>query len=301
MMKTIFRKILTANRILQIYLSRYPEIRSERAEINCLSNLDVVIHAHVYNPNYIKKLAKGIKNFPNSLFLISVPNSGVEKKVLEVFHKKKQTNIKTEIVPNRGRNFGPMLNVFSEEILRHEILIHIHSKASNGMTFRFFWGRILWRDLYLSRKKIKNNSLFFTDPKVGVLSTFSLAWTPPVFGWGGSFRKAEILVPGVTSRFKEGSIFLYPIGGMFWARVSAIRPIFEEINSYDKFPEEHLNMREIRSGQTTEHVLERLIGIVPETLGFSQIIRVHERRRTILAKEFIDKLVASESSLKIKK
>jgi lipopolysaccharide biosynthesis protein len=216
-------------------------------------------------------------------------------KVQEIFEKRKVINTCIEIVPNRGRNFGPMLNIFSKEILNHEILVHIHSKASNGMAFRFVWSRILWRDLYLSKKKIKKNCLYFSDNKIGVLSTISLAWTPLVFSWGGSFDKAKTLFPEVASRYNDTSSFLYPIGGMFWARVEALRPIFENLQSYDIFPDESENVVAIRNGKTSEHAIERFIGLIPEDSGYTQIVRIHERRVTLTSGEFISKLYDSQT------
>ena len=297
-MNKILRKIATALRIFRLYFSKSPELASIQKQNTNAKVLDVVIHAHIYNDNYLKKLTKGIKNFPEAMFLISVPNLDIKQRVLEIFQTNHKQRVKVEIVPNRGRNFGPMLNVFSEEILSHEILVHIHSKASNGMLFRFFWSNILWRDLYLSKKRVRENFQYFSDPKLGVLATFTLGWTPPVFSWGGSFEKAQKLFPEITYLYDDAATFLYPIGGMFWARVSSIQPLFEKIESYKHFPEEANNLKEIQSGQTTEHVVERLIGLFPETLGFNQIVRVHERRKTITAKEFISKLVVSQNMLR---
>jgi lipopolysaccharide biosynthesis protein len=252
----------------------------------------VIIYIHIYHRTYLKKLKKGIKNFPNSKFLVSTPNLDMKIAVEDIFTNRPVATFQVEIVPNRGRNFGPMLNIFATEILKHEILIHLHSKSPNHTIFRFFWSRILWRDLFLSGKKVKKNYLFFLDERVGVLSSFSLAWSPPVFSWGGSFEKADSIFPSVTKKYAASSIFLYPVGGMFWARVEALRPIIENLGGYDFFPEEISNLIAIRAGGTTEHVIERLVGLVPESLGFYQIVRVHERRKTVLSQEFLSKMIA---------
>lgn len=290
MVAMILRKFSTAVRILRIYLSRTPEMSSISEKNMRLRVLDVVVYAHIYNANYINKMARGIKNFPNSKFLVSVPGPEVKLKVQRVFEKKKISDFRIEIVPNRGRNFGPMLNVFSDEILKHEILVHIHSKASNGMAFRYFWSHILWRDLYLSKNKVKKNNLYFSCAEIGVLSSYSLAWTPPVFSWGGSFEKARSIYPEITRLYDYSSDFLYPIGGMFWARVEAIRPILEKLYGYDLFPEEQDNLVAINTGKTSEHAIERFIGLLPEILGYEQIVRVHEQRKTVNSEELIKQI-----------
>jgi len=289
-MKMILRKFLTCLKILRVYLSRDPYFNPISEQDMTVRDLDVVVYVHLYNQNYLKNLSKGIQNFPNSKFLVSVPNLDMKLKVQTIFEKRKAKKIQVEIVPNRGRNFGPMLTLFSKEILNHEILVHIHSKAANGMAFRFFWSRILWRDLYLSKKKIKKNYLYFSDTNVGVLSTVSLAWTPPVFSWGGSFDKAQTLFPEITNLYTDSSEFLYPIGGMFWARVEAIRPILENLHGYGIFPKESENIVAIRNGKTSEHAIERFIGLVPEFLGFRQIVRIHERRITVTSEQLIKSL-----------
>ena len=289
-----FNKINKAIKTLRIYLIDKPKFNPlEMQQGIDHKEPNVVVYIHIYHRSYLKRLKKGLKNFPNTKFLVSTPNQSIKLAVEEIFIKRPKESYRVEIVPNRGRNFGPMINIFAPEILKHEILVHVHSKSPNKTIFRYCWSHILWSDLFLSRKKIEKNYLYFLDKSVGVLSTFSLAWSPRVFSWGGSFETADSIFPLVTKKYTDSSNLLYPIGGMFWARVEAIRPILENIDGYDLFPEEFSNLIAIRTGSTTEHAIERLIGLVPEFLGFRQIVRVHERRKTVTSQQFLSKMIVN--------
>jgi lipopolysaccharide biosynthesis protein len=290
----IYGKLLKSLKIIGVFFRKTPQFDSlEFSHKVNHGDLNVIVYAHIYHLSYLKKLKKGLKNFPSSKFLVSTPNLEMKMAAEKVFINRPIGSFQVETVPNRGRNFGPMLNVFASEILMHDILIHVHSKSPNKTIFRYFWSQVLWKDLFLSRKKVIKNFSYFTDSQVGVLSSFSLAWSPPVFSWAGSFEKANSIFPSVTKKYATSSVFLYPIGGMFWARVEAIRPILENLNGYDLFPEESTNLTAIRTGSTTEHVIERLIGIVPESMGFEQIVRVHERRQIVGAQQFLSKMSAN--------
>ena len=57
--------------------------------------------------------------------------------------------------------------------------------------------------------------------------------------------------------------FEFPIGTMFWARVDALRPLFELKISRDEYPEEP-----VPDDGTILHALERLLPFVAQHVGY---------------------------------
>src|SRR6185437_13658460 len=67
---------------------------------------------------------------------------------------------------------------------------------------------------------------------------------------------------GVT-RYPTGGYFDYPVGGMFWARVDAIRPLLDAGFSFDDFP--------VEAGQTDgtlAHAIERCFVPLARSQGY---------------------------------
>ncbi|HEY7975281.1 MAG TPA: rhamnan synthesis F family protein, partial [Ktedonobacterales bacterium] len=162
------------------------------------------------------------------------------------------------ICPNRGRNFGTFLAEFSSDVLRHDFVLHLHTKKS------LYTGgeQAAWRkDLYAALVGDRNilaaiGAAFTDDPALGVIYP-ETAPTMPYWAhhWLSNGHLAQGLFDRLgVSEFQRTGYFDYPVGGMFWARVDAIRPLFAANFTYDDFPPE--------SGQTDgalAHAIERSI------------------------------------------
>ncbi len=238
----------------------------------------IAVHAHLYYASYIPVLVKGLKNFPNAAVFVSVADEGTRKKVINALSSKWKFQV--EVVPNKGRNFAPLLLAFSKELLKYDLVIHIHSKASYGSYKRKRWAKSLWKHLFLNKDQTKKALEFFErDEKVGLYFPIDFRWMPKVLDWDQSEHQALKFFPEYKTQIDNHSNLIYPIGGMFWTRSENLNLIMGKINSWDIFPEEKNNQDEITKGMTLEHSLERFISVANEINGFTSLIFASKGRK----------------------
>jgi lipopolysaccharide biosynthesis protein len=100
------------------------------------------------------------------------------------------------------------------------------------------------------------------DPSIGMVFPDD----PYVVGWGKNRSFAEELGPYLgLADFPEH--FLFPIGTMFWARVAAIRPLFELRLDWNDYPAEPLPY-----DGSMLHAMERLFPLVASTQGARSVL-----------------------------
>jgi lipopolysaccharide biosynthesis protein len=242
------------------------------------TNRTIAIHAHLYYASYIPAFVRGLKNFPNASVFVSVADEATRNKVFCALPSKLKLHV--EVVPNKGRNFAPLLLSFSGELSKFDLVIHIHSKASYKSFKRMRWSRSLWKNLFLNRRQISKALEFFErDENVGLYFPVDFRWMPKVLNWDHSEHQAIKIFPEYKTQIESNLKLIYPIGGMFWTRSENLNLIMKKIGSWDMFPDEKSNQKEIASGTTLEHSLERFISVANEINGFSSIIYSSKGRK----------------------
>lgn len=241
-------------------------LRSDQ-NVRVHGTIAVVIHA--FYADVFEALCPLLSNIPGRFDLyVSTPSdevSALVKRSLEAHSINSSAVIR--VSQNRGRNFGPFLVEFSRDVLRHDFVLHMHTKKSlyTGLE------QTSWRD-HLYDSLIGDPDLvrailgqFAEHPDLGVVYPV-IASTMPY--WAHHWLSNSHLAPGLFQRINiadyqaEGMID-YPVGGMFWGRVEALRPLFVERFQYTDFPEE--------AGQTDgtlAHAIERAIVQVVKARGY---------------------------------
>ena len=176
-------------------------------------------------------------------------------------------NIKTAVAPNQGRNFGPFLVEFSEQLLEYDLMCHLHSKKS------LYSGReqTQWFD-YLHQYLLADRHvlscilrLFDEHQDLGMYYPTSF-WMMPswVNHWTCNKQHAQPFIDEwgieISSNFLN-----YPVGGMFWARPKALKPLLDKKYEYGDFPAEPLP-----NDGSYLHALERSLGLLIEKQGYQQ-------------------------------
>ena len=234
-------------------------------------SMSIAVHFHVYYPEYFEQIEIGKSNFPDATFFISVPNKEMLRLAKAKFPHVQSKNVK--VVPNRGRNFAPLLLTFGKDLLDFDLVIHLHSKADYGSLRRKNWSAFLWENLYLNAEKVEYvRRVFESDPQIGLYYPLDLRWMPSVFGWDGSEEIAKRVFSSYNDEIAAAQTLDYPIGGMFWTRRENLELMMKFVQDLELFPPEEENQHAIQNGITLEHSVERFISISNLTNGFVPLI-----------------------------
>lgn len=247
------------------HTEQYPSELSPEAQ-----SMKVAVCLHIFYEDFVERFAKALKHFPVPVdVFVSVVDKKTEATAKKVFGKHANINrVETAIVPNRGRNFGPMLVEYSNSLRDYDFFIHLHSKKSlYSGTEQTQWADYLIEYL-LRDKSVLTQVLnaFASDQSLGVYypTTF---WLMPT--WVNHMTMNRGFVQAWQDKLGLDHLpdFLaYPAGGMFAARPSSLDQILSETYTYEDFPAEPLP-----NDGSFLHALERVIGALAEKNGFKQL------------------------------
>ncbi len=231
----------------------------------------IAVAIHAFYPDVFDDLCPRLKSLPGRFtLLVSTPNEAVKQAVeASILSHGLDVDADVRVTQNRGRNFGPLLSAFAKPILDHDLLLHLHTKKSlhgHGKE------QTAWRDDIVNGLIGTDGvtdavlNLFADRKTIGVVFTRTFReMTYWANHWLQNTGQAVRLFArlGVSDYNLRGYID-YPVGGMFWARVDAIRPLFEAGITYDDFPAE--------AGQldgTIAHAIERSFVDLARSRGFT--------------------------------
>jgi lipopolysaccharide biosynthesis protein len=220
------------------------------------ASASVALHLHIFYPDLLPEIMTRLScNQIRPDLLVSVTSEEVRNLVateLEDYGG----NVAIELVPNRGRDIGPLLTEFGRRILSdYEYVGHIHTKKTAttkdtalGMVwFEFLLANLLggasgtMADAILEAMKVQRSlGMVFPDD-------------PHVQGWNANREFAEVL----AARIGLGALpqyFNFPVGSMFWARTCALAPLIDLNLQWDDYPPEPLPY-----DGTILHAIERLL------------------------------------------
>jgi lipopolysaccharide biosynthesis protein len=208
------------------------------------------------------------KSRPDLLISVRDQNSknAVEKVSLQYGLKVKRI----AIVPNRGRDIGPLLTEFGKEVTeKYEIIGHIHTKKSvaiEGKRFVEDWAEFLYGNLLGNKKPMMDIILrkMNEDRLIGLVYPDD----PFVMGWGENEKYVLPLLKKM--RMSDKNLFEninFPAGNMFWARTKALQPLFDLKLHWSDYPKEPLPY-----DGSMLHAIERLSPMICEKQKFKTIV-----------------------------
>lgn len=228
----------------------------------------IAIHLHMYYHDLADEFSQYLKNMPFEYDLyVSVSSNEAIGFCREAFSGlAKQGLLVIEQVPNRGRDIAPMFCTFGSRLRRYDYVAHLHSKKSlynHGATEG--WRQYLCGSLFGNEHRIRRIfSLMQGESPRGIVYPQNYRLLPyQANTWLANKAAGVAWCARLGIAPVPNGYFDFPVGSMFWAKSSAIKPLFDAGISIDDFSEE--------SGQTDgtfAHCLERLLGLSSRKQGY---------------------------------
>jgi glycosyltransferase involved in cell wall biosynthesis len=234
------------------------------------TDLRIALHLHVYYPELLPAILKRlVNNQVRPDVFISVPTEQVRDDVQKMVSQVHSVNIcEIRVGPNQGRDLGPFLTAFGPTFIeKYDVVGHLHTKKSlNGTETQT--GRAWY--IFLLENLLGNTHMadiilgrFATDASIGLVFPDD----PSSLGWGLNRPEAKILGQrlGLDEKLLENIWF--PVGTMFWARVKALRPLFDLHLDWGNYPAEP-----VPYDGSILHAIERLLPLVAAKQGFRSVV-----------------------------
>jgi glycosyltransferase involved in cell wall biosynthesis len=233
-------------------------------------NRRIALHLHVFYPELLPEITMRLsRNRVRPDLLISVTSERVRDLVARHLKDYSGRVAAIEVVPNRGRDIGPLLTAFGPHIVAdYEFVGHIHTKKTADIkdpTFVTLWYQFLLENLLGGKTRTMADTILAAmkdDESIGMVFPDD----PNVVGWGANRQFAEPL----AARLGLAQLPRYinfPVGTMFWARTRALIPFMNLQLQWHDYPEEPLPY-----DGTVLHAIERLL---PLTLPAGQLRPAH--------------------------
>lgn len=219
---------------------------------------NIAIHLHIFYPDFVKRFFDLLSNVRFEFdLLISTPFEAIEESSRLFYDLPNVRRVDCRIGENRGRNFGPLLVDFREDLLDYDYMLHLHSKKSlHSGEEQAAWSSFVQTFLLGDHNVVyRHLQILQADPSLGLLALTPFYKLPH---WANHTLKNRAIVQDFAKRldFKpEIGFHSYPVGGMFWMRPSAMKALLDHPWSYEDFPAE-----EGQTDGTLQHALERCVG-----------------------------------------
>jgi hypothetical protein len=225
----------------------------------------VALHLHIHYPDLTPELFRPIAaNRTRTDIFVTVSSEEGLREVTETAAGLGISIKDITVVPNRGRDVGPLLTLLGRRLVKdYDIVGHLHAKRSSllpdpfGAAWRTFCvenllgGKHAMMDLILDR--------FAHNSKLGIV----FPCDPNIVGWTLNRHHANALLGRMNIVTELPQELFFPVGTMFWARTDAIAPLLELDLTWSDYPPEP-----VAYDGTILHAIERLFPVVAQHRGF---------------------------------
>jgi lipopolysaccharide biosynthesis protein len=233
-----------------------------------ISEVKILFVVHLYYPEFATRFIRGVSKLqqPNRKFVVTSSNIQILEMVEDFRQKQSIPNIFTMQVPNKGRNIAPFIQALKNYGRDSGIVIHVHSKRSEHAkgTDIESWVNSQWNLLFDNPDLVKRVvSLFVVNPKVSIVyPAAESVLSPWTYTWARNSKKARKLLQPIGISVKSSERIAFPAGAMFAARTKDLMFLEKLSLGQESFPKEAGEL----DGEL-HHVVERLLGYVPEKSG----------------------------------
>ena len=185
------------------------------------------VHLHLFYVDLADEFAEYFKKLPGRFdILITIVNEEDRDPAMKIFSSCGANAVKIVYVKNIGRDSGPLFFGVKEEVLQgsYKVIGHFHTKKSfdnvDGIGNR--WRKFLTETLLGDKNISKSILSLFNNTKLGLVFPDD----SHVVNIGENKEYIDNLCKMMhIPNIKETAVF--PLGNMFWARVDAIKDLFE--------------------------------------------------------------------------
>lgn len=249
--------------IVPLYVD--PDLASQQLDTASLPKQRVAVHLHLFYLDLLDEMLERLRLIPQEFDLfISIANKKdvkqVQKQVQAAQTKVQQLVI--EAVPNRGRNFGPLIVQFGERLAQYDVVGHFHSKKSPHNEKLADWCSQILNDLLGKPNDTAARIGYYFEQLAGgtkfIYPAGRLEFIKHPSGWDDNYEKSRLLL----ERFTDISIDHYPQvefpeGAMWWARGDALHQLLTLPLKFNDFEAEPIG-----ADGSLAHALERLVFIL---------------------------------------
>ncbi len=224
----------------------------------------VLVVAHVYYPEIWPDIASRITRIPEAfdlvVSLVAGKSADLAPRIEADF-----PGAHVQVVDNRGRDIGPLIDLANEGWFEdYDAVLKVHTKRSPHRVDGDLWRLNLLDGLLASPDSIgRSIELLRRDPDVGVIAPAG-SWSGPET-WGSNLEIVEALASRLPLAFDPDTL-LYPTGSMYWISPFLLCRLTDLALESADFA--------VEAGQfdgTTAHGVERLLGVMAEAAGLSQV------------------------------
>jgi glycosyltransferase involved in cell wall biosynthesis len=229
------------------------------------SELRCALHAHFHYPELATDFLRRMgRNQSRCDLLLSTDDNGKARTLRKATAGYGRGKVSIRVTPNRGRDIGPFLGDFAEDIMRdYDIIGHVHGKRSVAIDAAMGerWREFLWQNLIGDLHPMMDIIIdrFAADASAGIVFPSD----PHLPDWDRNRDIAEDLAGRMGIKEPLPPFFDYPNGTMFWARAVALKPLFDLKLGWSDYPEEPLP-----NDGTILHALERLLPFAAQHAGY---------------------------------
>ena len=227
------------------------------------------IHLHLFYIELAGEFVEYFSDLPKNFDIyVTHINSDDHAIILDLFSTCGANNVYVKQVENQGRDIVPLFASLKDEILQgeYDFIGHFHTKKSLEIseTMGDQWRKFLMNTLVGNNSNSSNVLSLFINEKIGLI----FAEDRHCVNQGQNHKYITEVCNNLKIDVPEDT-FIFPLGTMFWARIEALRPLFNldysNYNTEEPLPYDGSHL----------HAIERLLPAVTISSGF-EFVTVHK-------------------------
>lgn len=245
-----------------------------KLDVNGSGNKRIALVIHIHHEDQIENCMKYIKSMPSGTDVLITTNS-IEKRdeILLIGERFDGYPIQVYLVSKHGEYIEAMFLEIGLSIKKYDLICYIHDQrcksVSPGLIGKGFADKCL-EGMLRSQEYVENIlTTFLVNPRLGLLfpppSNHSIYFKTLGDEWDGNFDGTVKLLNrlGLKVLIDEKKEPIAPLGSMFWFRVKALSPLFDE-----KWSDMELLEDLSRGDETLGSVISRTCPYVAQSKGY---------------------------------